>query len=50
MVDGSFDYLCDNPKNDEDLERVADGFFIELYKCLERAKVLLKDELLGFFT
>ena len=38
-----------NPKNDEDIEAVAEKFFVTLYKTIERSKVLLKDELQAYF-
>jgi hypothetical protein len=49
MIDGSFDDMVNNTKNDEDIEQTADKFFVTLYKNLERLKVLLKDELEGYF-
>lgn len=39
-----------NSKNDEDVEQAAEKFFVTLFKNLERIKVLLKDELAGYFT
>ena len=49
LVDGTFDQLMQNPKNDEDVEAVAAKFFVTLYKAIERTKVLLRDELQSYF-
>jgi hypothetical protein len=38
-----------NPKNDEDLEKIAENFFVSLYQVLEQTKVILKNELRSYF-
>jgi hypothetical protein len=48
MVNGSFNELLENPKNDEERAKTAEKFFVSLYKAIEKNKVVLKDEVLGY--
>jgi hypothetical protein len=34
-----------NAKNDEDVEKMAENFFVGLYQMLEKTKLMFKDEL-----
>ena len=38
-----------NIKRDEDVEKIADNFFVALYQVLEKTKLMFRDELRQYF-
>lgn len=48
-IKSSFDEVLINKHNDEDMEKLAVKLFVEVYTCLEKLKILLKNEMRGYF-
>jgi len=38
-----------NEKRDEDVEKIAENFFVGLYQVLEKTKLMFRDELRQYF-